>query len=217
MRLLKAFPLAVLMLFSGQILAQQNTQTPSIPSTTRDSVTPPGMTSHPEGVLFESWTFYFDQLERNASTVYFDKGSALIPPVEKDRITDWVTTMKLNHPLRNVVIASWSDQPYPAKGVGNLTKSDKDLAAQRNTNIRDLLKAAGVGSVETFSMAERPNWFQRTFGTDAAQIKGEAKDKHWDSSNEARLSAILKRRGGPSKAVIILRPYSNDANLTGGR
>lgn len=74
-----------------------------------------------------------------------------------------------------------------------------------------------MNKVEAFNMAERPNWFQRVFHTDAAQIKGEARNKQWDSKNEERLSNILKRRGGPSKAIVIFRPGADGGELTGGR
>ncbi|MBC7658504.1 MAG: hypothetical protein H7249_02225 [Chitinophagaceae bacterium] len=176
-----------------------------------------GMTPNPDGVVYESWYVYLDQVDRHASTVYFDQKSAMIPSIEKMRLQDWANTYKNNNVTPKVVVASWSDKDYPKAPSMELSKSDKDLADLRNQSIKDALKEVGITSVETFNMAVRPNWFQRTFATDAAQIKGEAKDKHWDDKNEARMSMILKRRGGPSEAVLILRPVGDSGSLTSGR
>lgn len=174
-------------------------------------------TMQSEPYVFETWTFYFDQLDRKATTVYFDEKSSLLPEIEKLRLQDWALTFKQNTSTPKVVVASWSDKNYPAEPAKSLSKADKDLADRRNASIKQVLSDAGLGSVETYNMAVRPNWFQKAFSMDSAQIKGEAKDHHWDNKNEDRIAAILKRRGGPSASVIILRPLGDAGRLTTGR
>lgn len=170
-----------------------------------------------DGYIFESWVVYLDQVDRHASTVYFDNKSAMIPSIEKMRIQDWANAYKNSNVTPKVVVASWSDKDYPNSPNAELNQSDRSLADMRNQSIKDALKEVGITSVETFNMAVRPNWFQRTFSSDSAQIKGEAKDRNWDDKNEARMAAILKRRGGPSSSVLILRPLNDRGSLTGGR
>jgi len=163
-------------------------------------------------MYFETWTFYFDAVDRTTTSIYFDPGSAMLTSMEKMRLRDWVNNLKQDNQGRvSAIVASWSDKPYPMANNSVLTKSDRDLAESRNQNVKEALRESGVTSIETFSMAERPNWFQRTFATDSAQIKGEAKDKQWDENNESRIASILNRRGGPSRSVILFRPVGNTA------
>ncbi len=168
----------------------------------------------PDGIVIETWTIYFDEVDRTAMTVNFNKGSSALAPGEKERLENWVSDAAQKNPKLKMVVASWSDKLYPVRGTPELTKDDRNLADDRNDMVKGILKKAGA-SVETYSMAVRPNWFQRAFSTDAAQIKGEAKNHGWDNKNEDRIASILEKHGGPSKAVIILRPVSGDTMTTG--
>lgn len=171
-----------------------------------------GVEDRPEVV--EAWGFYLEMVDREATSVYFDKGSSTLTALEKTRIQDRVKALKDDKMLDEVVVASWSDKPYPAANE-KLSDADKSLADKRNDAVKSVLRDAGVKSLDAYSMAEKPNWFQKVFGTDAAQVKGVAKDHGIDGKDEAHIAKILARRGGPSRSVIIFRTEKYKTSMSG--
>lgn len=167
----------------------------------------------PGGFVFETWTVYFEEVDRNAISVYFDKGSANLSSLEKQRILDWATIVKDQNAAAPIV-ASWADKAYPS-GKESLSKADRDLAEKRGQAVKDVLNQAGSKPAEVFNMADKPNWFQRVFATESARIKGEVKAKSWESKTDDMVAQILHRRGGPSKAVIMFKPTGKGTTVTG--
>ncbi|HET9241280.1 MAG TPA: hypothetical protein VFO10_28705 [Oligoflexus sp.] len=160
-------------------------------------------------VVTEFWTIYIDRLEKESVAVEFPKGSAELPAAEQTRISDWTRAWKQEKDIDKIIVAAWSDEPYPAQSTTRLSEASRDLAEKRADTVEDLIEKSGISDVDTFSMAEKPNWFQKAFATDAAQIKGAVPNKRMDSLNEDRIRKILDAKGGPSKAVIIVKRDMN--------
>ncbi|MDQ3230858.1 MAG: hypothetical protein M3Q07_03475 [Pseudobdellovibrionaceae bacterium] len=156
-------------------------------------------------VVTQVWTVYLDRLEKEAVTVTFPKGSSELSADDQARLRELVPAWQKDKDIDKVIVAAWSDLQYPKQQSTRLPESARDLAEKRADRIEDFVEKLGVADVDTFSMAEKPNWFQKVLHTDAAQIKGEAKDMKVDSLNEDRIHRILDSKGGPSKAVIILK------------
>ncbi|HYX34559.1 MAG TPA: hypothetical protein VE954_15765 [Oligoflexus sp.] len=157
-------------------------------------------------VLAEIWTVYIDRMDKEALTLTFPKGSAELSASDQVRLRELMPTWKTQKDLDKVIVAAWSDQAYPVEKGARLSDAARDLAERRAEKIENFIEAfTGADDVDTFSMAEKPNWFQKTFATDAAQIKGAANNRQVDSLNEDRIHKILDSKGGPSKAVIILK------------
>jgi len=159
----------------------------------------------PVVVVTEVWTVYLDRMEKEAVTVTFPKGSSELSASDQARLRELVPAWQKDKEIDKVIVAAWSDQPYPAQEGVRLPEAARDLAEKRADRVEDFIEKLGVSDVDTFSMAEKPNWFQKVLATDAAQIKGAARDKQIDSLNEDRIKKIIDNKGGPSKAVIILK------------
>lgn len=162
-------------------------------------------TQQPAIVVAEVWTIHLDRMEKEAVTISFSKGSADLSTNDQARLRELVPAWQKDKGIDKVIVAAWSDQPYPAQESVRLPETERDLAEKRADRIEDFVEKLGVKDVDTYSMAEKPNWFQKALATDAAQIKGAASDKQIDSLNEERIKRILDSKGGPSKAVIILK------------
>lgn len=108
--------------------------------------------------------------------------------------------------LREVVVATYADQGYPAAHKESLNSNQRNLAAERGKKVKDQLEKDGAKKVKVYNMAEKANWFEKTFKTKDAQIKREAAvdAKHLDAE-EAFYQIIgnhLTEVGGPSKVVV---------------
>lgn len=160
-------------------------------------------------VVTEFWTIYIDRLEKESVAVEFPKGSSVLSASDQTRINDLTKAWKQEKDIDKIIVAAWSDEPYPAQGKAKLSEASRDLAEKRADTVEDFIEKAGISDVDTFSMAEKPNWFQKAFATDAAQIKGAASNKGIDSLNEDRIRKMLDAKGGPSKAVIIVKRDTN--------
>jgi hypothetical protein len=146
-----------------------------------------------------------DRMEKETTTVTFSNGSSTLSEAEQNKIKALIPGYTGDKNIDKVIVAAWSDQAYPQAADQKLPESARDLAEKRADVIEDLLEKNGVNDVDTYSMAERPGWISRVFQTDQAQVKGQARDKGMDNQNEERISQILTSKGGPSKAVIIVK------------
>ncbi|WP_141734077.1 hypothetical protein [Oligoflexus tunisiensis] len=154
-----------------------------------------------------------ERMEKETTTVTFAKGSAKLSEAEQNKIKALIPGYAGDKNIDEVIVAAWSDQAYPAKADQKLPEAERDLAEERADVIEDLLDKNGVDDVDTYSMAEKPNWISRVFQTNQAQIKGQARDKGMDNLNEERISKILTSKGGPSKAVIIVKRETNQRTM----
>lgn len=149
-------------------------------------------------------TAFFDMIDKESVTVSFDKGSATLTEGEKTSLRAAVTAARGDAKLSRVVVAAWSDSDLPRNNDVKLSEQERDLAEKRADNIETFLETIEVGNVDTYSMAEHANWFERMFKTDEAQIKKSMKGMEINEETERTLAEKLTSKGGPSKAAVLI-------------
>ena len=154
------------------------------------------------GEVIEAVTEY-QLLDKDLVQVKFIAGSAELSKSSLDAISDFVKTTQAQTAVNHFIVASWADQDYPAKG--KLSRTQRKLASLRADNIKKVLEASGSAKIKTFEMTKQPNWIQRAFNTESAELKRKGSSK---TQNERLLKEIGQRlhdKGGPTSAVIVAR------------
>lgn len=103
--------------------------------------------------------------------VTFDKGSASLDAADREALDSLVQKSMDSGKVDEIKIISWADQEYPGKKT-KVPESQKNLADNRNTRIKNYLKATYPSlDFAVYNMAERPNAIQELFNTSDAKIK----------------------------------------------
>jgi hypothetical protein len=138
------------------------------------------------------------------TTINFDEKSAELSGGEKTTLRSVVNAVRKDDKVQKVIVAAWSDRQLPNNNDAKLPEADQELAKQRMDAVAKALTEMGVGEVETYNMAENPNWMSDVFNTKDAQVKDVVrKDKKADETANV-IGAKINEKGGPSKAVVIV-------------
>jgi hypothetical protein len=136
-------------------------------------------------------------------TISFKEGSAALSDESMKAISDFAKNAKGQSTVDSYIVASWADRDYPAKG--ELSIGQRQLADSRSTNIKRALSASTSETIDTFQMTKQPNWIQRVFSTDAAELKGQDVDSKKNPSLMKDIGKRLQDSGGPRTAVIVAK------------
>lgn len=144
----------------------------------------------------------------NYQVLTFPRGSANLSAAQKRQLKSLADASMGD--IDDIHIAVWSDQAFPRNEKQELPKGQQDLAEKRIDAIEkyledDLKLEAGV---ETYSMAERTNWFARAFNTEEGELKSLFSQQGAPARVDASEFAIVKSKGGPMKAVILIERES---------
>ena len=82
-----------------------------------------------------------------------------------------LTAPRFEGRVDEVIVLSWADQNYPSKELSKLSKEQRNLASQRNTNVKEYLKSMKDLDVKSYNMAERPSSFSKMFNTADSELK----------------------------------------------
>jgi hypothetical protein len=150
-------------------------------------------------------TTFYDVMDKDITTVDFEKGSAVLSEAEKSDLKAMVAAVKSDTTINNVIVAAWSDEEYPKTKGEKLSQAEQDLANKRATNVEAELKTLGLNKIETHSMAENPGWLARTFSTKDATLKGEGRGRNASDKEVMKIGQDLRDKGGPGKVVVFIR------------
>jgi hypothetical protein len=75
----------------------------------------------------------------------------------------------------------------------------------RADRIKSSLKAAGAANIDTFEMTKQPNWIQRAFSTETAEIKNKGLSVTHDEKLLKEIGQRLRSKGGPRTAIIVAK------------
>lgn len=104
--------------------------------------------------------------------ITFKKGSNSLTQVSKQKLTHLLANAKSAGDVEEIKVISWADTEYPSVNTKKLSKKERDLARNRNSEIQKYLKAENDRMKFTaYNMAERPNVFQDWLNTSDARIK----------------------------------------------
>lgn len=146
----------------------------------------------------------YDIIDKSSATVTFNQGKSDLSDAEKKKLQEFVTKMQAEAPVEKFVVAAWADADYPPTGE-SLPKEAKKLADERAKKVEDALKQAGANKVDAYEMTKRPNWFQKAFSTETAEVKGAARHEPWTDEVMLKVGDKLRTKGGPGKVAVVAR------------
>lgn len=181
-----------------------NSQNPSIkektadPNTIGDSTTKEKLGTHEQKPVVM-------RPGQNYQVIQFKPGTATLTEGSKKMLQSLVTTAKKSGEIEQIHVAAWADKGFPKGENAELKDADKKIAEGRaeavENYVNDQLK---VSDVKTYSMAEKSNWFARTFNTDEAELKDAFTQKDRPANIDPEEFNVVRGKGGPSKAVILV-------------
>ncbi len=145
------------------------------------------------------------EMGRDYTVITFENGSDQLSDSEKENIRSMVEKARTAGEIENVRVVAWSDRQLPS-GREELSKADRDLAKSRLDNIENFVKKElGLRSVKTYSMAEHKNFISRTFHAAEEELRSIFGRRGADTEVSHDEMRVIKDKGGPMKAVIILQ------------
>jgi hypothetical protein len=137
---------------------------------------------------------------KNYVEIKFNEGSSSLSDTAKDSLRSVLNEARQVGKVDEVIVLSWADENYPSKELKKLSKQQRELANQRNKNIKEYLKMVRDVDVNSYNMAERPSAFSKLFNTADNELK--------NSMLEAGLSTTADKADYASKAshsVILIK------------
>ena len=148
-------------------------------------------------------------LDKDLLTIKFDPGSAVLSDSSLTALADFAKITQGESPIDQYIIASWGDQDYPAKG--ELSQSQRNLADLRAKNIKKFLKTEASERIKTFEMTKQPDWIQRAFNTETAELKIKGSSRTQNERVYKEIGQRLHNKGVPDTAVIVAR-FKNEVS-----
>ena len=139
-------------------------------------------------------------------TLSFNKGVTTLTEAQRAEISEMAKKFNTKGRDVDVTIATWSDEPIPAKGK-SLSSQQVDIADKRTESIKDYIKVLklDVDEQDSFNMAKNPNLLAQAFNTEDNKVKTAVKTDGDESSVMKSKYKIIKDNGDTGKAVIIVR------------
>lgn len=133
---------------------------------------------------------FYDQV------ITFKPGSSELSKADKETLEAIFQTVKnRSQKVEQVHVAAWPDH----------AGKDRELAARRMNAIQDQLEGPlGLSYVTTYNMAERSNWFAKALNLNARDVKTLFSQKGAPQNVTPEDFAIVRSKGAPSKAVILI-------------
>lgn len=140
----------------------------------------------------------------NYHVINFSGKATNLTDAQKREIRTLIDTAKQKGEIDQVHVAVWSDKAFPQEGQ-NLTDAERNLAEQRISGIESYMnEQLQVSNVETYSMAEKTNWFARAFNTNEAELQSLFSQQGAPQNVDPQEFRIVKKEGGANKAVILI-------------
>ena len=132
--------------------------------------------------------------------INFDKESSKLTDSSKVAIDQLITKALLSGKIDELLVLSWSDYDYPNTEKKELSRSQEDLAAKRNSSIEDYIDQSRDLDVDTYNMAERPNYMFSWINSSDSRVKQSFQKSEIGESNE-----IVANSSKASHAVILVK------------
>lgn len=136
--------------------------------------------------------------------INFAPGSSKISSSDMSVLKSAIADAKEKGRISKVQAAVWSDKSLPR--TGELSKVDRKLADDRIDSIKTAVhdETSMFKKVKSYDMSDSTHWLGRQFNTDEAELEAVFAKNERDAVLREDFD-IIKREGGPSKAVVILK------------
>jgi len=169
----------------------------------------PAISAEPGGMVESAQQKAYELTGKDVATLKFDKGSSKLSSNDQSELRTMYNAVKNDSRIKEIVVAAYSDLPYPKSQKTDLPQKSRGLADKRGAQVKSFLAELGAKNVSVVNMAKKANWLERSFDTESAQIKkgaGETPttvtaDDHFYES----LGKHLQTTGGPSDVVVVIR------------
>jgi len=142
-------------------------------------------------------------LDKDMVKVTFDANSSVLNDSSMKALADFVKATKDESKVERYLVAAWADQETPDKGM--LSKVQRELAVNRSNHIKKALETSGAAKIDTFEMTKQPNWIQKAFSTETAEIKGKGVSLTDNDKLMKNIGLRLRQSGGPRTVVVIAK------------
>lgn len=135
--------------------------------------------------------------------VSFSKETTNLSNDARDEIKSLVLNAEKRGEIKEVRVAAWSDEEYPAKGA-KLSKTETKLAEKRAEEIQNYLKTnLNVSTVHTYNMARRPSGLQAFFKTKGAETK-DTLESSGAAPTSSDQTGLFGMKGKVSEALVMV-------------
>jgi hypothetical protein len=163
----------------------------------------------PGGMVETAQQIAYEITGKDAASLRFNKGSSTLSSSDQSELRTMYNAVKSDARVKEIVIAAYSDLPYPKSQKSDLPRKSRSLADKRGAQVAKFLHELGAKNVRVVNMAKKATWIERSFDTDEAQIKhgaAESSDKvDADDKFYESLGKHLQTTGGPSDVVVVIR------------
>lgn len=134
-------------------------------------------------------------------TVEFDRGSGSLSPDDNQKLSQIIEEAKMKGSIDEVKVVAWADQYYPSADLKKLSAAQRDLADKRASNIKNYLQDnLSVDDVDTYNMAERPNYLEEILKTSDAKVKSALETAGVSANPE-----VVKSKTSQAMVMVIMR------------
>ena len=167
------------------------------------------ISAEPGGLIESAQQKAYELTGKDVATLKFDKGSSALSSRDQSELRTMYNAVKNDSRVKEIVVAAYSDLPYPKDQKSDLPHKSRGLADKRGTQVKKFLAELGAKNVHVVNMAKKATWLERTFETESAEIKKgaaeapatvDADDRFYES-----LGKHLQTTGGPSDVVVVIR------------
>ena len=165
--------------------------------------------AEPAGMTESAQRKVYEITGKDVATIKFDVGSSMLTAYDQSELRAMYHAVRDNARVREIVIAAYSDLPYPSGPNASQPATSRRLAEKRANEVKKFMAELGAKSIRVVNMAHKANWFERTFDTKDALIKSEAAEKPTKATADdlfyEALGAHLQGAAGPSDVVVVIR------------
>ncbi len=151
---------------------------------------------------------FFDLFDKNSIDVNFDNGSSALSEGEKSDLTALIKGQDKNVKNLKLVIASWSDEDYPATTNKDLSDGSISLADKRGEAVATFLRTHKFAEVEKLNMAKHENRLLQWWGTEKSKVKDAVEQPTTKPKTEKSWvqyeAEVVRGKGGPNEVVVLV-------------
>jgi len=167
------------------------------------------LAAEPAGMTETAQRKAYEITGKDVATIKFDVGGSTLTAYDQSELRAMYHAVRDNARVREIVIAAYSDLPYPSGPNASQPGASRRLAEKRANEVKKFMSDLGAKSIRVVNMAHKANWFERTFDTKDALIKSEAAEKPSKATADdlfyEALGAHLHAAAGPSDVVVVIR------------
>lgn len=136
--------------------------------------------------------------------ILFEKGKAKLTAESEKEIRSFIEGAKAQGKIKEVKIASWSDQETPSQAEKDLPKEDRRLAEERAESIKKFLHSGlNIKDVKIYNMAHGTSKLAKLFNTEESELRIAFSQKGNDEKLRPEVR-LIRDHGKPSTAVLVV-------------